>query len=174
MGSRAQLGAAPQPHSGPHGGVGPSTSSSFLSTLLAAGTSGGNRMGKAALGQRDALVSIINFPSSEDRAPKHTLRSGPTLSHPPAGLSLPSPHKAGGTLRSSHGQNGNTWLRVSQPLICPEWLGHERSDSGDVHRDGHSCAAHPELRSQEMGCGKWQMGNGVWAGRGDARRMSAK
>lgn len=29
-------------------------------------------MGKAALGQREAFVSIINFPPSEDGAPKHS------------------------------------------------------------------------------------------------------
>lgn len=105
VGSRAQPGAAPQPHSGPCGGVGPSTTSSFLTALLAAGTSGGNGMGKAALGQRDAFVSIINFPSSEDGALKRT-RLRPCSQPPPSGLSLPPPHNAGGTLRSSHGQMG--------------------------------------------------------------------
>lgn len=93
---------------------------------------------------------------------RSTLSSGPALSRPPAGLSLSPPDKAGGTLRSSHGQNGHTRLWVSWPLISPEWLGRERGGSGDVHCDGHGCAAHPDLWSQEMGCGERGMGKGKW------------
>lgn len=111
-------------------------------------------MGKAALGQREAFVSIINFPSSEDGAPKHSqLRP---CTQPPSCRTQPF----------SSTQSWRHPALIAWPKWAHEALGWDVREVALGMCTVMGTAVLPIWicgpRKWGVGNGEWEMGNGKW------------